>query len=325
MVKGLCILCITLLHFENGIFSDQFNFWIGSFMVPSFYFISGWLTAMKKRDIPTKDLFHLRLKQLGQPYFWFSILILLFSILWATCGWMSWQTIARDIYKMITLRGIGTLWFLPALFFGEVIFNWLRKCNLWWLYLLLFLCSQGYGYAYDIWSERYDKFSLTQQLIDSLLVVILSVIRAWWIIALGYITYRSLDSHIKHWGTTKKLSIGCLLVFASLVMAYYPINKDIFFNVIFYVVVSLGWLLLFDGAQFFRPLHFFSYWGKNSLILMCTHYSIVMVALSTLDYKVFGNMDFTGARTLVYFGVAILLEYPIVWLIRRYAPFALGK
>lgn len=33
MLKGLSILCITLLHYENGVLPKNLNIFIGSFMI----------------------------------------------------------------------------------------------------------------------------------------------------------------------------------------------------------------------------------------------------------------------------------------------------
>ena len=46
-MKGLCIICITLLHIENGIFPNKLNISIGMFMITGFYVTSGWVHGMK--------------------------------------------------------------------------------------------------------------------------------------------------------------------------------------------------------------------------------------------------------------------------------------
>lgn len=37
IVKGLAILCIVLLHYENGLFPTKVNVFVGSFMITTFY------------------------------------------------------------------------------------------------------------------------------------------------------------------------------------------------------------------------------------------------------------------------------------------------
>ena len=45
--KGLGILCIVFLHYENGVIPWTVNTFIGSFMITIFYIIAGWIMAMK--------------------------------------------------------------------------------------------------------------------------------------------------------------------------------------------------------------------------------------------------------------------------------------
>ena len=69
ILKGIAILCITLLHFESGFFPAWLNSWIGNFMISAFYFSTGWITGTKKKEITVKDLFYRRLNSLGNPGF----------------------------------------------------------------------------------------------------------------------------------------------------------------------------------------------------------------------------------------------------------------
>ena len=50
-LKGVSIGAIMLLHYEQGIFPDWLNVWIGSFMISAFYFTSGW--GQGKKPEPT--------------------------------------------------------------------------------------------------------------------------------------------------------------------------------------------------------------------------------------------------------------------------------
>lgn len=130
IVKGLAILCIVLLHYENGLFPTKVNVFVGSFMITTFYVTAGWLMAMRKNALTTKELLHRRWQQLGLPYCYWTAIIIIFDVLLWGGGYYDTYYIARELYKSVTLRGIGTLWFLPALFFGELIWHWLAKNEL---------------------------------------------------------------------------------------------------------------------------------------------------------------------------------------------------
>lgn len=56
IVKGISIICIVLLHFEDGLFPQQLNIFIGSFMISMFYIVSGWIDALHHEHCTPKEL-----------------------------------------------------------------------------------------------------------------------------------------------------------------------------------------------------------------------------------------------------------------------------
>lgn len=127
IVKGISILCIVLLHYEKKIFPSEVEIFIGSFMISSFYVTSGWVSAMRSRKLTFRELLKKRWRQLGVPYLWWTIIILCFDMILFVVGYYNILFIGQEFYKSITFRGIGTLWFLPALFGGEIIWFFLRR------------------------------------------------------------------------------------------------------------------------------------------------------------------------------------------------------
>ena len=120
VLKGISILSIMLLHYEQGLFPGWLNVWIGNFMISALYFSSGWVQS-NKPDSTFKELIRKRWHTLGIPYLCFSALLIGVSLVFWAIGHYEFRIVLRDIYKTLTLRGIGTLWFLPALFGGEVL------------------------------------------------------------------------------------------------------------------------------------------------------------------------------------------------------------
>ena len=144
MLKGLSILCITLLHYENGVLPKNLNIFIGSFMISAFYVTSGWVSAMRSNKQSLKELVKKRWKQLGVPYLWWTLIILLFDFVLYAFGYFDLRYIGGEFYKAITLRGIGTLWFLPALFGGEVIWYWIKRQDNFWIIILALIIIMGF-------------------------------------------------------------------------------------------------------------------------------------------------------------------------------------
>ena len=197
--KGVAILCITFLHFEKGVIPDWLNVWIGLFMISTFYFTSGWITGINNKPISPNELLKKRIKQLGVPYLWFSLLIIAFDVLWVLLGFMDSGILLRDIYKTIALRGIGTLWFLPVLIIGEYIFAVVRNNKKKWLIAAIFMAiTLVANYAYNnLWLPLRDLNELNK-LIDAPMQPLVRGLCAWPIVALGYLTARKCGNYFQN-------------------------------------------------------------------------------------------------------------------------------
>ncbi len=326
-VKGLAILCITFLHFEQGVIPQWLNVWIGMFMISTFYFTSGWITSLQSKSITPKDLFKKRIKQLGIPYLWFSALIIAFDIIWCLFGFMETQILLRDIYKTITLRGIGTLWFLPVLFIGEFIFctikNSKHKLILATVGIIIVLTTQ-YLY-YEIWGAIKNE-STFNRLIDAPLQPIAQGVMSWPIIAIGFLFAKYIWKEVYKLKKTFILLIGVAIISFSILLIVAPPFKLYYINgVLSNFLPAVGFICLFVALGEKNHIsRFFTFWGINSLILMCTHYSITMEIFKTLNAK-FIHTGFTGYTTIIYFIITILVTYPLVWLFNHKLKFMIGK
>lgn len=326
ILKGLSILCITFLHFETGVIPSWLNTWIGMFMISAFYFTSGWVMGLKDDKITVNELVYKRLKSLGMPYLWFSGLILLFDLGLLLFGYYDWMFIGREVYKTIVLRGIGTLWFLPSLFFGEIIFVWLRNKKSWLLVFGMLLFTFVYLYLYGRWMGEYRNLSSLNQIIDAPFYTIRNMMMAWPVVAIGYLVAKDYKAKLSYWHSWKVLLLSVVIIGLSI---YFSSFSYLNLGVISYFVPSvlgpLGLLLLASVIERRCIMQFFAYWGRNSLVLMVTHYSIVLVLCQIFDKYVMGCDEFVGCRTIVYFVITILLTYPLVWFFSNRAGFMLGK
>lgn len=325
--KGVAILCITFLHFEKGIIPGWLNVWIGLFMISTFYFTSGWITGINNKPISPNELLKKRIKQLGAPYLWFSLLIISFDILWVLLGFMDSGILLRDIYKTVALRGIGTLWFLPVLIIGEYIFAVVRNNKRRWLTATIFMAiTLVANYAYNnLWLPLRDLSELNK-LIDAPMQPIVRGLYAWPIVALGYLTARRWGNSFINTNKTIQLAISIVLFAISIILVVNP-PFDIYYinRVLSNTLPAIAFMCLF--AVFTKNIitGFFTYWGVNSLILMCTHFSITMEILMAFDKYVLHHHIFEGAVTILYFAVCILLTYPLVNLFNGKLRFMIGK
>jgi len=318
ILKGISIIAIMLLHYEQGIFPEWLNTWIGSFMVAAFYMTAGWVLALKPLpDISTacRKLWH----SLGIPYVTFSILICCFTALMCLAGWMKWEILLRDIWKFFTLRGIGTLWFLPALFCGEILFLYFQRCKITGK-LLLFILICVYLSRYESWFAVYREQSVLYKLIDAPLNALSRICCAGISITVNY--------HLSLWfrSELEQKSRLWLLFFGVVILIFYTalilggIRTDLGLGCSIWG--PWGLLLLIRGSIDF-PIHrIFEYFGKNSLIVMALHFSIIQQICILLNQHFTGNPRLYGWSAFAYFAVSVLLLVPCIILVRRY-PFLL--
>lgn len=325
--KGVAILCITFLHFEKGVIPNWLNTWIGMFMISAFYVTSGWVSGINDKPITPKQLLKKRIKQLGVPYLWFSLLIILFDVLWVTLGLMDNGILLRDIYKTIVLRGIGTLWFLPVLLIGEYIFTLIRNCKNKWLWATIGVgITLIVNYAYNNYWLPTRECSELNKIIDAPMQPIVRSLSAWPIIAIGFILG-------KKWGkkllTITKIKLAfisaAILAFSILLIIKPPFNIYYINGILSNILPAIAFMCLFAAYQKNIITRFFTYWGVNSLVLMCTHFSITMEILMAFDKHVLHHPTFEGPITLLYFVLTVLLTYPLVLLFNGKLKFMIGK
>lgn len=323
--KGVAILCITFLHFEQGVIPAWLNIWIGLFMISAFYVTSGWVTGINDKPITAKQLFKKRIRQLGIPYLWFSLLIILFDLLWVSVGLMGSDIMLRDIYKTIVLRGIGTLWFLPVLLIGECIFTLIKNSKRRWLWAAIaMVITLSVNYAYNsIWLPK-SNISELNKMLDAPMQPIVRGLYAWPIIAIGYLLGKKWGKSIMQTSKAWLLIVSALIFAASFVLVINPPFTVYYINdLLSNILPAIAFMCLF--AIFAKGIKFFTYWGVNSLILMCTHFSITMEILMAFDKQILHHPVFEGPRTIVYFAICVLLTYPLVYLFNGKLKFMLGK
>lgn len=322
IVKGLAILCIVLLHYLNGLFPTEFYMFVGSFMISAFYVSSGWISARKTKELSLRGFIKKRFSQLGVPYIYWTAIILFFdSILWL-CGYYDSYFIGKEIYKSIVLRGCGTLWFLPAMFFGGIIWQILSKkkgiCV-----IIALVATVAYGFLYDylfLASSRALPDTTITEIINAPMRVVFNLLQAWVGIAFGYYAYN----------LSKRISSCKLLFFCGillLVVSYYLANyfpSGVAWQYLAPLLGPLGWIYFFKSVQNMSIWNYLNYWGKNSLCLMVTHYSItlVIIRLFVTNYL---HLPFEGWLSFCAFLISMPVQHLFVIVINKYAAKILGK
>lgn len=329
-LKGIAILCIVLLHYEDGIFPQELNLVIGLFMITAFYVSCGIIHLLKDEEVNLAKIAKKRFKQLMIPYFWFSVLIIGFDSLLCICHEKEVIHLAKEIYYTFTLRGIGTLWFLPVLFLSELSFILLKK-HRWVKYIALILCVLGVAFCdnilQDIWTSQEIKtvciraFVLTVMRICQAILIINST---WWVEC-------NWTRKIKE-NMNLRATIGITIFSVGVIFSITNFTTIFYLNSILCLIVSF--LLPYGIALFLSCFtlpqikYGLQYWGKNSLIVMATHYSFLMQLCIIADKYLLnegGHETLYGWNSLAFFGLTLIVEIPIIEFINTHCSFLLGK
>lgn len=324
VVKGLSIISIVFLHFEEGLIPSSVNAYIGQYMITAFYLAVGWIGASRDRDVMPRDLISKRWVQLGKPYLYWSAIILLFDVLLLAIGHCSTYIIEREAYKTITLRGIGTLWFLPALFGGELLWNWSKRKDSKLVYILLLVAIIIYQTVFIMYFE--SKTDSTSRIINAPFQSLSSMGDAWIGIAFGYFMYKVCINFLKNNSQTAILAVGLLISVVAFIAAnYYPFPYG--GKYISPLIGPLGLFFVFKAVNIPYLTKYFTYWGVNSLGLMVIHFSLLMVICTLIQNKIDGTVDqpLYGWPSIIHFLITMVVSYFIVEFIKKKAPALLGK
>ncbi len=136
MVKGFAILIMLLFHCMT---ENYLKTWISSFNMPIFFVICGIIHAAKENQVEKfKKILCKRCRSLMLPYLvWGLVLIGFFQLLNVAAG--NKLTIAQQLFRLVTLQGIESMWFLSCYMIAELLF----AC----LYMRLPLVGRGIGLA----------------------------------------------------------------------------------------------------------------------------------------------------------------------------------
>lgn len=328
MVKGLSIMTLFFLHFENGYFNFQYNYFI--VRSPAFFIVIGWLWGMSSNNRTISQHWNKRKQGLVKPYIWLSCLFLLFDAILIILKFQDGFVFWRDLYKTLCLKGIGTLWFLPVLLGGEILFLKLRDLKPRIKISSYFLCIIII-YVFPIWGDSsFSENKTLQDIINAPVGAIKDVLNACIYISIAFYTARKFGKRVMSQSRTTLFFEGLLLLIISFISLNYFVNKfGLFYEFIFIFgssMAGLGILLLFSAIEFIgaiaKPLEYF---GKNSLIVMSFHFCLLFQLTLIFDKVVMGHDVYNGGITLIYFGAAVIAQIILIEIINRKFKFLIGK
>ena len=125
IIRGIGILLMIMGHIG---FEKSFDIYIHAFHMPVFYVISGYL--FKTDTVETERFIVRKARQLLVPYFFFSIINFFMAYVLGGTNVIDFWKELNDTFFDPTMGQVpiaGALWFLPALFWMNIIFHFLHK------------------------------------------------------------------------------------------------------------------------------------------------------------------------------------------------------
>lgn len=327
MVKGLSIMTLFFLHFENGYFNFDYNYFI--VRSPAFYMVVGWLWGMSSNRRTIQQHWAKRKQGLVKPYIWLSILFIIFDAVVVLLQVQEIKVLFRDIYKTLCLRGIGTLWFLPALLGGEMLFLKVRDTKPSVKIGSYFVCMMLI-YTFYVWGEcQFMDNSTYRDLLKAPVRVVKDVCDAFIYISIAYYSARHFGEKIMSQPKWKLFAEGLILLIVSFVIMNTLPDDNLFYMLGFmggYICSGFGILFLFTSIESIgvvsKPLEYF---GKNSLVVMAFHFCLLYQIALIFDRVVMHHDSYSGGITVIYFAIAVLAQIVLIEIINRKFKFLIGK
>lgn len=338
MVKGIGVFLVLIGHLQGDPFFSYSPLfaplcaWIFSFHMPLFFIVSGILIRLKKdEEKDFKKLVAKRFRGIMIPYYWFSFFYLCVVVYALISGNIQAGTLWEQIWYVISCYGMSVLWFLPALFLGELLFILILK-KVPKRYAPIVVLGTT---AFAIGATLLIKANLSN--IESLKRVAelcTTLIRPFFVvsfIAIGYYVYGLFKERDRF--CLPEFCIGVVLMIANL--ATFRLNGGVDFrslvmgNYLLYyfgaVCASLGLIFLCKNLPDVKPITF---WGCNSLIVMAVHNSDSILYLA-LKLAMYVNQFVTRAKGYISYAVIVLViviySTIMILLINRFFGFIVGK
>ena len=304
-MKGLCIILVVAFHIDRNAMGYHTNEMLQSFRVPMYFFLSG--LFFKLYD-GFADFVRRKVNNIFIPLVFFFLLgavylfcMALYHSHFSVAG--AWALMPHEIIRVNT-----PLWFLVVLFEVNVIYYLLQKLlpRLWSVVVAIALSGVGYVLACN----------------GVRLIFMLDI-------ALVALPYFILGTEVRKAGWLEQgPHLAVRIIFALMVVAvlYFFAEKINMQERSFpdylrlYLLPCLSILALMFICQYMkRPVPFISHLGRYSIIVLGTHQYLIAYGRKVAG-MVLHEAGGAFAAFLVVLAVVLTLEYPVIYLLRRFAP-----
>lgn len=313
-MKCLCIMLIVMYHINHDFFDALYpglNNALQAFRLPMYYFISG---IFFKLYAGYGDFTRRKVNNILVPFVFFVTLAYLVGLLeYAVRMLVGADPI--DVSPIALVQPFylrywtvtTPLWFLLSLFWVNVIFyalqRWIRPV---WGVLLATLVLSVIGYMLGI-----NKIQLPLML-DTSLVALPYFVLGWGMNRMGALK----SSRWDRWGLLA-------LLLAAVPVYWLSDFTNLHFQILpaywkLYVLPFVAILALFWACKSLPRIPVLCTYGRYSLIILGTHPLIFHPIRSFCILRL--GMEPSVTLTIIVFVLTMILEWPVIWLLKTYAP-----
>lgn len=334
MVKGIGIILVVIGH--STYVSENTLTWLASFHMPLFFIISGILFSHKNACCePFPAYAKKRFCGMMIPYFWFSLIYIGvdYYYLYAHPELIDQAFINSAILQAVSLFGISVLWFLPAIFMGELcLYGLVKRCPGWLLAFLgiLFVWVPVLGKKWIETSLNMEEM-LFMTWLGNLLLALLRVFPAVVFLLIGYGSYYLLEKVQKKPVWEILTGVACLLLNVAVAFAngrvdmHYLVFNNLFYYYLGACSAALGLILICRNC---KKLWLLAFLGSNSLIVMLTHLDCQLMS-TAIRFAAGMNQFIPRAKDLMFlvnlYGALLIGELVLIVLINRVGFFLIGR
>lgn len=313
-MKCLCIMLIVMYHIDHDFFNylaPNLNNALQAFRLPMYYFISG---IFFKRYSGFGDFTRRKVNNILVPFVFFVVLAYVMRVVEWTVR-MAFGAEPIDVSPILLIEPFylrywefsTPLWFLLSLFWVNIIFYVLRRYikNVWVLLLATMAISVA-GYAL---ASRKIELPL---MFDSSLVALPFFVLGWGMNSMGALQ----PSRWDRWGV-----LALVVVAVPVYLFSTPLNLHL--QIIppywkLYLLPFAAILALFWACKPLPYVPVFCHYGRYSLIILGTHPLLFLPIRMML--VLWGGMEPGMTLALIVFTLTMVLEWPVIWLLKTYAP-----
>jgi fucose 4-O-acetylase-like acetyltransferase len=317
-LKGFGIILVIYGH--NLPFLESY---IYTFHMPLFFFIGG----LFHPDELNSTIIKKRAKQILIPYLLWSSLLFLF---WLFIGRKFGDSVVLNYSIFDHFIGIFyaqgghpymswgvPLWFLPSMFFTFLFFGWIKKIKNMKFQIFTLLGSIGIGFLIPTLFNAHILWSLDVSLVAMSFYALSHYLKSF----IFNTSFKKRGNLIMIIAFTVHLVCSLFLI-VKVDMYRSTYSNEFLFLLNAYVAICF-WLLVFRSIKKNRILSFF---GKNTIPVLALHLRMLtVIKLFLLVFLSAKTFSFNEVEKVILVIAQLMLLYPIIILINKYAPILNGK